>query len=272
MKLLPPDLVPSHFPQIPPIDEDLRSVYRLIVFSPDLQATQLLHRFFEAIQHLRHVLEFKNAQQEAHTEAEARQYLEHLHKAMHLMVEEIGQQRCLQTAVDLFRLFRAVAPEAATRHPNRYRQTIVQVGSYLPPEPREVPGLVDELLARLPEIPHPVIRAIYLHHELVRIHPFVDGNGRVGRMAKNWLMMYHLYPPIFIYGREDRTRYIRVSEQSFRDIEQDPGTFHASTQSFFEAEMRRVKASIAFLLARLLRDAAQPFGAEDEEIQPYARD
>lgn len=32
---------------------------------------------------------------------------------------------------------------------------------------------------------HPVLVATYLHDELVRIHPFIDGNGRTSRLLMN---------------------------------------------------------------------------------------
>ncbi len=251
------------------IQSDMKTIFRMLVFSPDIQAASLLQRYIEAIEHLRQVLGFKNAQQEAQTEEEARAYLGHLQHAMEMMVTEIQVNRCIQNPLDLFRLFRTVAPDAAARHANHYRQTLVQVGRYLAPEPRFVPGLVDEVFERLPEIKHPLLRGIWLHHELIRIHPFVDGNGRVGRMAKNWLLMYELYPPIFIYGLSDRQRYIHYISDSFAELEVEPDRFHASTYGFFADELRRVKASTGFILQRMLRDADQLFGDEDMELRPH---
>jgi hypothetical protein len=269
MKLLAPELIPDHFEVMDEIEADRKNIYRKLVFSPALQAPDLLHRYFEAIQHLRHVLSFKNAQQEAQSEEEAWRYLTHLQQAMSMMVDEIQASVCISTPLDLFRLFRAVAPDAAARHPNQYRSTIVQVGPYIPPEPAYIAPLVDELFHLLPQIRNPLLRAIWLHHELIRIHPFVDGNGRTGRMAKNWLLMYELYPPMFIYGFEARQRYIRYIEESFLELEARPHVFHDSTRIFFEDELRRMKASTGFLLARLQRDSMQPFGTEDEDIRPY---
>lgn len=57
--------------------------------------------------------------------------------------------------------------------------------SYRPPMSIEVPFQIDEFFDwfNLPATQehHPVLRAGILHYELVRIHPFIDGNGRVAR-------------------------------------------------------------------------------------------
>ncbi|PIP53167.1 hypothetical protein COX08_02485 [Candidatus Beckwithbacteria bacterium CG23_combo_of_CG06-09_8_20_14_all_34_8] len=57
--------------------------------------------------------------------------------------------------------------------------------SFRPPNPIEVPFQIEHFLewinSPLSKDIHPVIRAGISHYELVRIHPFVDGNGRVAR-------------------------------------------------------------------------------------------
>jgi Fic family protein len=74
-----------------------------------------------------------------------------------------------------------------------YRNRYVVVGNrftgevfFRPPQNREVPGLVEDLLSWInseesKEI-DPIIEAGIVHYELVRIHPFVDGNGRTARV------------------------------------------------------------------------------------------
>ncbi len=73
----------------------------------------------------------------------------------------------------------------------QYRSTQVVIKNsengevtFRPPPPLEVPYLMREFLYWMNkddlEI-HPILKAGIVHHEFVRIHPFVDGNGRVGR-------------------------------------------------------------------------------------------
>lgn len=53
---------------------------------------------------------------------------------------------------------------------------------FVPPPPSEVPALLDDLLefARRDDVP-PVVQAAVAHAQFETIHPFADGNGRVGR-------------------------------------------------------------------------------------------
>ena len=116
---------------------------------------------------LKSLLSIKNAQMEAQTEEEAERYLLHLNKAIDYVFEEISQNQGFNREVQLFQLFRLISPEAHAIHPNRYRNTLVQVGEHLCPEPEQVPQLISELFFRLESIPNTIIRAVYFHHELV---------------------------------------------------------------------------------------------------------
>ena len=53
--------------------------------------------------------------------------------------------------------------------------------------------------------------AAYFHAKFENIHPFADGNGRVGRLAMNYLLVLHSHPPIVIH-EEDRRDYYEALE------------------------------------------------------------
>lgn len=45
---------------------------------------------------------------------------------------------------------------------------------------------------------HPLQRAAMFHGKFEKIHPFEDGNGRVGRLIINIMLLNHRYPPLII--------------------------------------------------------------------------
>lgn len=77
--------------------------------------------------------------------------------------------------------------------PGEWRQTLVWIGppgsrpreaTFIPPPPEEVPGALRELERFLSEertLPL-LVRAGLAHAQLETIHPFRDGNGRIGRL------------------------------------------------------------------------------------------
>ena len=82
----------------------------------------------------------------------------------------------------------------------KYRDIQVYVGDritdeviFMPPPPEKVPNLMKEFVSWLNSNDffelHPVLIAGISHYEFVRIHPFVDGNGRTAR-ALATLILY----------------------------------------------------------------------------------
>jgi Fic family protein len=56
---------------------------------------------------------------------------------------------------------------------------------------------------------HPVARSALFHHRLVRIHPFLDGNGRVSRLLMNTILMQNGFTPAII-PVEEKQRYLEA--------------------------------------------------------------
>ena len=73
----------------------------------------------------------------------------------------------------------------------RYRTVQVFIAMSLPPKPQDVPDKMGGLLrwySSNKKILHPLVLASHFHAEFEKIHPFVDGNGRVGRLLMNFIM------------------------------------------------------------------------------------
>ncbi|MDP3990621.1 MAG: Fic family protein [archaeon] len=58
----------------------------------------------------------------------------------------------------------------------------------------------------------PLLLAAVMHNQFEKIHPFQDGNGRVGRLLLNYVLLQHKYPPINVRLR-DRIRYYKCLQE-----------------------------------------------------------
>lgn len=84
----------------------------------------------------------------------------------------------------------------------KYRNENVKIkgAAHIPPDYLIVPELMEKLMLNYVEWDkyHPIIKASLLHGELVKIHPFVDGNGRTSRLVMNLSLMNSGYLPVII--------------------------------------------------------------------------
>ncbi len=91
----------------------------------------------------------------------------------------------------------------------RAQHEYVRVGTHIAPAPEHIEQLLDNLLADY-ESSHDeyfLDRISRFHLEFERIHPFVDGNGRIGRVLINMQLMLHGYPSAIIRNKGKRDYY-----------------------------------------------------------------
>ncbi|MBE7024749.1 MAG: Fic family protein [Ruminococcaceae bacterium] len=100
-----------------------------------------------------------------------------------------------------------------------YRRIPVRImGAYHePPDPILVPEQMEKLVAEFSNDKklHPIERAALFHLKFEGIHPFVDGNGRTGRLILNLMLMQAGYPPINV-KYSDRKRYYEAFDDYYR--------------------------------------------------------
>jgi len=115
------------------------------------------------------------------------------------------------------------------------RFRVTQVGvlhgqrvAHLAPPPHRVPDLMRSLFQFLrgPKDASPIVQALVFHYELELIHPFTDGNGRIGRLWQHALLLSA--SPVFAHVpaesliREHQADYYAALAASDRSGRSDP--------------------------------------------------
>jgi len=108
----------------------------------------------------------------------------------------------------------------------RYRNVQVWLRgvSFVPPPPEQVPVLMGEFLERInknPEKRPPIVLSAISHADFESIHPFGDGNGRVGRILANFILLKNRLPPIIIEAKE-KAKYFRALQSAQQKHDYSP--------------------------------------------------
>ena len=94
-------------------------------------------------------------------------------------------------------------------------------GGMRPPDFTEVPARVSDWVARIARIPAnadglPLAQLVAdSHAAFERIHPFLDGNGRTGRLVTNLILVRLGHPPVII-DKRDRAKYLAALDRADR--------------------------------------------------------
>lgn len=94
----------------------------------------------------------------------------------------------------------------------------VRVGSHIAPAPQEVVERLEKMLVQYNSTSHENIikRIARLHLTFEYIHPFVDGNGRIGRVINNYLLIREGFVPVNIQFIDRKMYYEAFNE--FDDV------------------------------------------------------
>lgn len=97
----------------------------------------------------------------------------------------------------------------------RKENVIIKGAVHVPPDYLQLPELMEKLIINYNTWNkyHPIIKAALLHGELVKIHPFVDGNGRTSRLLMNLDLMNSGYLPVII-KKESRLKYYEALDKA----------------------------------------------------------
>jgi Fic family protein len=91
----------------------------------------------------------------------------------------------------------------------------VRVGWYIAPPPERVRQMLEELINRYnnDSVKHFLDRIAEFHLQFETIHPFCDGNGRMGRLLINLQLAALGYPPVIVQNKSKREEYYPIFDE-----------------------------------------------------------
>jgi Fic family protein len=125
------------------------------------------------------------------------------HKEAIEYLETLIKEKKDLTECKLKNIHQLILKEIDDDNAGKYRTENVTISGakHIPPNHMIVSELMQKLFAEYKKEwndYHPVIKACLLHGEFVKIHPFIDGNGRTARLILNFELMKYGYTPIVI--------------------------------------------------------------------------
>ena len=111
-------------------------------------------------------------------------------------------------------ILKKIAPEHAGIY--RTERVFITGARHIPPAPKKLEDNMKKLIKFYKEDwvkLHPVERSALLHIEFVKIHPFIDGNGRTSRLLQNFELMKNGFPPVVI-KKEQRLEYYTALDKA----------------------------------------------------------
>lgn len=138
--------------------------------------------------------------------------VEHLEVVNHIhaldFFYEISNEKITERIIkDIHRL---ILLNIDTDHAGKYREenVIISGAIHKPPNFLDLPILMNDFVDNVNRLEgvHPIVKAAIVHGEFVKIHPFIDGNGRTSRILMNLSLINSKLIPVVI-KKESRLEY-----------------------------------------------------------------
>ena len=112
-------------------------------------------------------------------------------------------------------LFKDTKPDIA----GKFRDYLVRVGNYIAPDWQDVKPLMKDFVKfyNKNKKMNTVELAARIHYKFEMIHPFGDGNGRIGRLIMNYILWHNKYPMLIIEYKKRESYYkaLQRGEEAF---------------------------------------------------------
>ena len=156
--------------------------------------------------------------------------VEHLevinHREAILFVEDLIANKEPLSEWNIKNIHALILKEIDNRNAGKYRSenVVISGAKHIPPKHYEIGDLMQKIMVEYQnewKALHPIVKATLIHGEFVKIHPFIDGNGRTSRLLLNFELMKNGYPPIIIKN-EERSRYYDVLDLAHTTMNYEP--------------------------------------------------
>ncbi|OLS01928.1 Fic family protein [Tissierella creatinophila] len=156
--------------------------------------------------------------------------IEHLETINHrdaiLFIEDLVSNKEPISEWNIKNIHSLILKEIDNKNAEKYRteNVVISGAKHIPPKHYGITDLMQELIEEYNnnwKDYHPVVRATLLHGEFVKIHPFIDGNGRTSRLLLNFELMRNGYTPIIIKN-ENRAKYYEVLDIAHTTMNYEP--------------------------------------------------
>ncbi len=147
---------------------------------------------------------------------------EHLEATNHAeaigLLEKMADGKKEIAEIDVLNLHAVILDKISPQDAGFYRheQVFIEGSKVVLPNWRKVPELMKPVYIMLNDKRkgiEAIKSAAKLHHETVRVHPFVDGNGRLARLLMNLRLMRAGFPPT-VLRRDERRSYYSALEKA----------------------------------------------------------
>jgi Fic family protein len=182
--------------------------------------------------------------------------------AFDLMIDLVNSK--VSITQDVIQRLHEVVTKGLLEDAGKYRNTNVRItgSSTTPPDFSKIVKIMDEFIKDIKEFNiHPLKKAAFIHYELARIHPFVDGNGRVARLLTNLYLMEQGYPPIILKKTERQLYYKALNKANEGDLSLFAGFI-----------AKAVHESLMFYLSSFVTEDRLIPLAEMAEYSPYSQE
>jgi Fic family protein len=149
------------------------------------------------------------------------------HRTAYDLMRQLAASRTLVFTLDLFKQFHQLfAADPVEARSGKFRAETPLHRSYFHEicEPDKIPANMRKLVAWMGEPPeeplHPVEWASRFHKGFMRIFPYTETSGKVGRAVMNAILVHHGYLPAVIHATERQRYYeaLRNNQHAFTEL------------------------------------------------------